>query len=47
MTALGLPSKAATYIAWQGGTGTAVLASLGRIQRAARAILLATAPAKN
>lgn len=46
MTALGLPSRAATYIAWQGGTGIAVLASLERIQRAARMILLATAPAE-
>ena len=42
MTALGLPSKAATYIAWQGGTGKAVLASLGRIQRAARLVLSAS-----
>jgi hypothetical protein len=41
LNALGLPSKAATYIAWQGGTGTAILASLGRVQRAARTILLA------
>ena len=39
LAALGLPSKAPTYIAWQGGSGTMVLAALGRIQRAARAIL--------
>ena len=37
--ALGLPSKASTYIAWRGGTGLLIARSLGRIQRAARRIL--------
>ena len=41
LRALGIPSKAPVYIAWQGGTGDAVLRSFTRIQRAARAILLA------
>jgi hypothetical protein len=36
---LGLPSTAPTYIAWRGGSGALVASSLGRIQRAARAIL--------
>ncbi|MFL5270910.1 MAG: hypothetical protein ACJ79E_02425 [Anaeromyxobacteraceae bacterium] len=36
---LGLPSKAPTYIAWQGGDGAQVLRSLTRVQRAAKAIL--------
>jgi hypothetical protein len=36
---LGLPSKAPTYIAWQGGDGAQVLRSLTRVQRAARVIL--------
>lgn len=39
LAVLGLPSKAPTYIAWQGGTGLAVLRSMTRVQRAARAIL--------
>lgn len=39
MRALGLASTAPTYIAWRGGSGAAVLRSLRRIQRAARAIL--------
>ena len=39
MRALGLPSKAPTYIAWQGGSGHLVLSSLGRIHKAARRIL--------
>ncbi len=39
LTVLGLPSKAPSYIAWQGGTGLAVLRSFTRIQRAARSIL--------
>jgi hypothetical protein len=39
---LGLPSKAPTYIAWQGGTGAQVLRSMNRVQRAARAILEAS-----
>jgi N-terminal domain of anti-restriction factor ArdC len=42
LAALGLPSKAPGYIAWQGGTGLAVLRSMTRIQRAARTILEAT-----
>jgi antirestriction protein ArdC len=42
LAVLGIPSKAPTYIAWQGGTGLAVLRSMTRVQRAARAILLAT-----
>lgn len=39
LRALGLPSTAPGYIAWQGGDGAAILSSLGRIQRAARRIL--------
>ena len=39
MRALGLPSKAPVYIAWRGGSGTAIARSFGRIQRAARQIL--------
>lgn len=39
MLALGLPSRAPAYIAWQGGTGLAVLRSMKRIERAARKIL--------
>ena len=39
LAVLGLPSKAPTYIAWQGGTGQGVLRSMNRIQRAAKAIL--------
>jgi hypothetical protein len=39
LLALGIPSRAPAYIAWQGGTGLAVLRSMTRIQRAARAIL--------
>ena len=39
LAVLGLPSKAPSYIAWQGGTGHAVLRSMTRIQRAAKAIL--------
>ena len=41
MRALGLPSTAPAYIAWNGGSGAMVLASLKRIQRAARRILRA------
>lgn len=41
MRALGVPSKAPTYIAWCGGEGAAVMRSMGRIQRAARTILAA------
>ncbi|MCX5746459.1 MAG: hypothetical protein NT062_28615 [Proteobacteria bacterium] len=37
--ALGLPSKAPSYIAWRGGSGALIARSLGRIQRAARRIL--------
>ncbi len=39
LAALGLPSKAPRYIAWQGGTGQVVLRSLRRVQQAARRIL--------
>lgn len=39
LAVLGLPSKAPTYIAWQGGTGNAVLKSMTRVQRAAKRIL--------
>ena len=39
LAALGLPSKAPDYIAWQRGTGLTVLRSLTRVQRAAREIL--------
>ncbi|MEO9193530.1 MAG: hypothetical protein ABI445_07700, partial [Polyangia bacterium] len=42
LRALGLPSTAPAYIAWQGGDGPTILRSLGRIQRAARTILDAT-----
>ena len=39
LRALGLPSKAPSYIAWRGGSGALIARSLGRIQRAARKIL--------
>jgi hypothetical protein len=39
LAALGLKPPSPAYIAWQGGTGEAVLRSLGRVQRAARRIL--------
>lgn len=39
LTALGLPSRAPAYIAWQGGTGNGVLRSMTRVQRAAKSIL--------
>lgn len=39
LRALGVPSTAPTYIAWQRGDGATVLASLRRIQRAAKRIL--------
>lgn len=39
LRALGLPSRASTYIAWQAGDGAMVMRSLNRIQRAARQIL--------
>ena len=42
MSVLGLPSRAPEYIAWQGGTGLAVLRSMTRVQRAAKAILVAS-----
>ena len=41
MRALGLPSKAPAYIAWQGGSGALLMGSMKRVQRAARRILLA------
>lgn len=39
LRALGLPSKAPSYIAWLGGSGALIARSLTRIQRAARQIL--------
>jgi len=39
LAALGLPSRAPAYIAWQGGTGLAVVRSMTRVQRAAKTIL--------
>lgn len=39
LRALGLPSKAPRYIAWQGGSGALIARSLGRIGRASRLIL--------
>lgn len=39
LAVLGLEPPSPAYIAWQGGTGDAVLRSLGRVQRAARRIL--------
>ena len=41
LAVLGLPSKAPAYIAWQGGTGQAVLKSMTRVQRAAKVMLQA------
>lgn len=43
LAVLGMPSKAPTYIAWQGGTGLGVLRSMTRVQRAAKTILSAGA----
>ncbi len=42
LSALGLDAPSPTYIAWRGGTGNQVLLSMGRIQRAARRILVAS-----
>jgi hypothetical protein len=39
LRALGLPSKAPTYIAWRGGSGALIARSLRRIQRAVKRIL--------
>jgi hypothetical protein len=39
MSVLGLPSKAPTYITWQGGSGLTVLRAMTRVQRAVKAIL--------
>ena len=39
MSVLGLPSKAPSYIPWQGGSGLMVLRAMTRVQRAVRAIL--------
>ena len=39
LAALGLKPPSPAYIAWQSGTGEAVLRSFGRVQRAARRIL--------
>jgi hypothetical protein len=39
LAALGLEPPSPAYIAWQGGTGEAVLRSLGRVQATARRIL--------
>ena len=47
MMVLGLPSKAPTYIAWQGGTGLSVMRSMTRIQRAAKTILEAAASGRS
>ena len=41
LKALGLPSTAPGYIAWQGGDGQTIHRSMNRIQRAARRILVA------
>ena len=38
MSVLGLPSKAPSYIPWQGGTGLTVLRAMTRVQRAVKAI---------
>ena len=46
LRALGLPSTAPTYIAWQGGDGATVLRSLGPVQRAVRTILEAAMDAR-
>jgi hypothetical protein len=43
LRALGIPSRAPAYIAWQGGTGADVLRSMTRVQHAAQAILRASA----
>jgi hypothetical protein len=43
LLALGLEAPSPAYIAWRGGTGTQVLRSMTRIQRAARTILEACA----
>ncbi|MEI7706166.1 MAG: ImmA/IrrE family metallo-endopeptidase, partial [Deltaproteobacteria bacterium] len=39
MSVLGLPSKAPSYIPWQGGTGLTVLRAMTRVQRAVKTIL--------
>jgi hypothetical protein len=44
LRALGLPCKASSYIAWQGGSGELIARSIARIQRAAKRILDAAAP---
>lgn len=41
LRALGLPSTAPRYIAWRGGSGELLARSIGRVQRAARQILVA------
>jgi hypothetical protein len=41
LRALGLPSPAPSYIAWQGGDGAMIRRSMARIQRAAREVLAA------
>ena len=46
LAVLGLPSRAPEYIAWQRGTGLTVLRSMTRVQRAAKAILLAAGIAR-
>ena len=45
MSVLGLPSKAPSYIPWQGGSGLMVLRAMTRVQRAVRAIVEAAEPA--
>ncbi len=39
MSVLGLPSKAPSYIPWQGGTGLTVLRAMTRVQGAVKTIL--------
>ena len=45
MSVLGLPSKAPSYIPWQGGSGNTVLRAMTRVQGAVRAIVEAVEPA--
>lgn len=40
---LGIRSRSPAYIAWQGGDGVAVLRSMSRVQRAAKAMFEAAA----
>ena len=45
MSVLGLPSKAPSYIPWQGGSGHTVLRAMTRVQRAVKGILEASSRA--